>query len=114
LKPDVETTIFRIVQESLTNVARHAAARSVFVQMDFGDDGVRLSVKDDGRGFDVARALAGRPGPEEDGRAAWGLLGIQERASLIGGAAEFVSTPGQGATVRVTIPQPFREEDNGS
>jgi signal transduction histidine kinase len=113
LKPDVETTIFRIVQEALTNVARHAAAHRVLVQVDFGDDGVRLSVQDDGRGFDVARALAGSSGPEMDGRAAWGLLGIQERAALVGGAAEFVSTPGQGTTVRVVVPQPFREADNG-
>jgi signal transduction histidine kinase len=112
LKPDVETTIFRIVQEALTNVARHAAARNVFVQMDFGDEGVRLSVKDDGRGFDVARASADHPSPGEDGRAAWGLLGIQERASLVDGAAEFISAPDQGTTVRVYIPQPFREEDN--
>jgi signal transduction histidine kinase len=114
LKPDVETTIFRIVQESLTNVARHAAARSVLVQMGFNDHGVQLSVQDDGHGFDVARALAGHPGSGEDGRAAWGLFGIQERASLVDGAAEFISAPGHGTTVRVSIPQPFREEDNGS
>jgi signal transduction histidine kinase len=107
LKPDVETTIFRIVQESLTNVARHAAARSVLVQVSFGDD-VQLSIHDDGRGFDVGRALAG-----EDGRAAWGLLGIQERASLVGGAAELISAPNQGTTVRVAIPQPFKEGDHG-
>jgi signal transduction histidine kinase len=104
LKPEVETTIFRIVQESLTNVARHAAARSVLVQVVFGDEGVQISTHDDGRGFDVARALAG-----EDGRAAWGLLGIQERASLVGGVAELLSAPGQGTTVRVAIPQPFIE-----
>jgi len=64
-------------------------------------------VHDDGHGFDVARALAG-----EDGRAAWGLLGIQERASLVGGTAELVSAPGQGTTVRVSIPHPFKEVDN--
>jgi NarL family two-component system sensor histidine kinase LiaS len=67
-----------------------------------------LSVADDGRGFDVSTALAG-----EDGRAAWGLLGIQERASLVGGAAEIVSAPNQGTTVNITIPHPFREAENG-
>ena len=108
LKPEVETTIFRIAQESLTNVMRHAAARSVLVQVVFGDDGVDLSVHDDGQGFDVTRALAG-----DGGRAAWGLLGIQERASLVGGAAELLSTPGQGTTVSVSIPNPFKEVDNG-
>ena len=108
LKPEVETTVFRIVQESLTNVVRHAQARSVLVTIVFGDDGVHLSIQDDGRGFDVAQALAG-----EDGRAAWGLLGIQERASLVGGSAELVSAPDQGTTVRVSIPQPFKEVKNG-
>ncbi|MBP6015098.1 MAG: GAF domain-containing sensor histidine kinase [Candidatus Promineofilum sp.] len=108
LKSEVETTIFRIVQESLTNVVRHAQARSVLVQIVFGADGVEISVHDDGRGFDVARALAG-----EDGRAAWGLLGIQERAALVGGTADLVSAPDEGTIVRVSIPQPFREEHNG-
>jgi signal transduction histidine kinase len=108
LQSEVETTIFRIVQESLTNVVRHAAARSVLVQVVFGTEGIELSIQDDGRGFDVARALGG-----EDGRAAWGLLGIHERASLVGGTADLISTPGQGATVRVSIPRPFKEVENG-
>lgn len=107
LAPEVETTIFRIVQESLTNVVRHSAADSVQVQLQFGQSGVELSIRDDGRGFDVAQALAG-----EDGRAAWGLLGIQERASLIGGTAALDSAPGQGTTVRVSIPHPHEESDH--
>ncbi len=102
LRPEAETTIFRIVQESLTNVVRHAGARSVLVQLAFGEREVRLSVNDDGRGFDVDRALAGA-----EGRAAWGLLGIQERASLVGGTAEIVSRPDEGTTVRVSIPNPL-------
>jgi len=108
LRPEVETTVFRIVQESLTNVVRHAAAHSVLVQVVFGDDGLALSVHDDGQGFDVGRALAG-----EDGRAAWGLLGIHERAALVGGTAELVSAPGQGTTVRISVPHPFKEDENG-
>jgi len=108
LKPDIETTVFRIVQESLTNVVRHAAAGSVLVQIVFGERDVRLSIDDDGRGFDVAAALAG-----SDGRAAWGLLGIAERASLVGGTAEIQSRPGEGTTVRVAVPNPFREASDG-
>ena len=108
LRPEVETTVFRIVQESLTNVVRHAAAHSVLVQVVFGNDGLELSVHDDGQGFDVGRALAG-----EDGRAAWGLLGIHERAALVGGTAELLSAPGQGTTVHISVPQPFKEGDNG-
>ena len=107
LKPEVETTIFRIMQESLTNVMRHAAASSVLVEVTFNEAGVELAIRDDGRGFDVGRALAG-----EDGRAAWGLLGIHERASLVGGTAELLSGPGEGATVRVSIPQPFKEVEH--
>ena len=107
LKPEVETTIFRIVQESLTNVVRHAGARSVLVQVVFSEEGVELSIQDDGRGFDVGRALAG-----EDGRAAWGLLGIHERASLVGGTADLLSNPGEGTTVHVSIPHPFREVEH--
>jgi signal transduction histidine kinase len=105
LKPDIETTVFRIVQESLTNVARHAAASSVLVQVAFGERDVAMSIQDDGRGFDVAAALAGA-----DGRAAWGLLGIAERASLVGGTAEIDSRPGEGTTVRVLIPDPYKQE----
>jgi len=107
LEPEVETTVFRVVQESLTNVVRHAAAQSVLVRLAFEENGLDLSIQDDGRGFDVTQALAG-----EDGRAAWGLLGIQERASLVGGTAELRSTPGQGATVHLFIPHPFREANN--
>jgi signal transduction histidine kinase len=105
LKPDIETTIFRIVQESLTNVARHSGARSVLIQILFGAEDVVVSVQDDGRGFDVDQTFS----DQSEGRAAWGLFGILERASLVGGTAEILSRPGEGAIVRVTIPNPFRE-----
>jgi len=108
LKPDIETTVFRIVQESLTNVVRHARAGSVLIQVVFGERDVALSIHDDGRGFSVEQAMA-----RADGRAAWGLLGIHERASLVGGVAEIISQPGQGTTVRVRIPDPFREATDG-
>jgi len=107
LRPEVETTIFRIVQESLTNVIRHAQARTVAVHLIFEGSDVHLSVWDDGRGFDVDEALAGA-----GGRAAWGLLGIQERAALIGGTAAIVSRPGEGTTVTIFIPRPYKEEES--
>lgn len=105
LKPDIETTIYRIVQESLTNVARHSGAGSVLVQLSFGEEDIVLAVQDDGRGFDVEAALQDSP----QGRTAWGLLGIQERAALVGGTAEILSRPGEGVTIRVTVPHPYRE-----
>lgn len=94
-----ESTCYRIVQECLTNVQRHAQASSVEILVDLNDEGVVLEVRDDGVGFDVdamlARARAGT---------SLGLLGMQERAQLSGGAVEWVTSPGQGCVVRMAIP----------
>ena len=98
LPAEHETTLFRIVQEALTNVARHARASRVVVRLDSAPDRLRLSVEDDGQGFDVAGAMdraAGR---------GWGLLGMQERAALLGGVCEIDSQPGHGTRLVVTIP----------
>lgn len=99
LPPSVETACFRIVQEALTNVARHSQASAV--EIDLFDDGdvLVLSVYDNGCGFNVAemraRALAG---------GSLGVLGMQERAALLGGHLEIHSTPGQGCTLRLRCP----------
>lgn len=101
LPPETETVIFRIVQEALTNVARHAQAQSATVCLENQPDAVVVTVRDDGQGFDTD-AL----GHRGQVRSGWGLLGIQERARLLGGRCEIESTPGQGTTVRVSIPLP--------
>lgn len=88
------TAIFRIVQESLTNVLRHAAASSVEVRLARDADSIVLAIRDNGRGFDPATA----------GRDSFGLLGIRERALLLGAATAIDSAPGQGTTVAITIP----------
>lgn len=106
LKPEVETTVFRVAQESLTNVTRHAKAGRVEVDVTFGQDTVELIVRDNGCGFDPEAALATR----DAGRAAWGLMGIAERASLVGGASEISSRPGEGTTVRLTVPDPYPDQ----
>ena len=90
------TAIFRIVQESLTNVARHAAASEVTVCLAHVTDGIRLAVRDNGRGFDPATA----------GRDSFGLLGIRERALLLGATTAIDSAPGAGTMVSMAIPSP--------
>ena len=99
LAPEIETACFRIVQESLTNIARHAQAQRVEIALHRTGDALMLSVQDDGCGFDLAamrgRAVAG---------GSIGVLGMQERAELIGGQLDIESTPGQGSTVRLRCP----------
>jgi signal transduction histidine kinase len=95
LPPAVETTIFRIVQESLSNARKHASCPSVTISLDQPDaDRVRLVVHDDGIGFDPLRVPQDR----------FGLEGIRQRARLFGSEAEIASAPGQGTTIRVSLP----------
>jgi PAS domain S-box-containing protein len=105
LAPEIETACFRIVQESLTNIARHAQAQLVQIELHRTCDALMLCVRDDGCGFDLAamrgRAVAG---------GSIGVLGMQERAELIGGQLDIESTPGQGSTVRLRCPLRRRGE----
>lgn len=92
---DAQTTaVFRIVQESLTNVARHAQAGEVEVSLQRSGEGLELTVADDGRGFDT-RAVA---------NGSFGLLGIRERALALGGRVAVLSAPGSGTRVNIWIP----------
>jgi signal transduction histidine kinase len=99
LPPDVETTCYRIVQEAVTNVARHAGARRLRVEVRVADGALELLLQDDGRGFDVEAARA---------RAAlgdsFGLVSMEERVSLAGGVLRVDSAPGRGTTLRVRLP----------
>jgi PAS domain S-box-containing protein len=99
LSTDVTTCSFRVVQEALTNVVRHAAARNVVVELIFADRELRVVVRDDGRGFDVpaARQLAARG-------LSLGLLSMQERVTLVGGHLVIDSTPGEGTTIDARVP----------
>jgi hemerythrin-like metal-binding protein len=103
LTPELETACFRIVQEALTNVVRHADAHKVEIQLSQDADTLQLSVEDDGCGFDPAveckRALAG---------GSMGVLGMQERAVLIGGRLDVLSTPGHGSRVSLRCPLRMR------
>jgi PAS domain S-box-containing protein len=90
------TALFRICQEALTNVVRHAAASRVQVELREDDGRLELSVADDGRGM----ALDGKPGIG----VSLGMLGMRERAAALGGEVRFTSAPGRGTTVTVRLP----------
>jgi two-component system, NarL family, sensor kinase len=94
LPPRVEVALYRICQEALANVARHAGARSVDVRLVATPEQVRLVVEDDGRGFDASET----PGERH------GLVGMNERARMLGGSFEVRSSPGAGTRVEVTVP----------
>ena len=94
LPPHVETTLYRVAQEALTNVLKHAGAASVSVILEHRQGEARLVVEDDGRGFDMASAPTGR----------LGLLGMRERLTLAAGTLEVESRPGAGTTIVARIP----------
>jgi signal transduction histidine kinase len=99
LPPAVETTCFRVVQEALTNVIRHAHALRVAVAAGAARGAVELTVRDDGAGFDVAEARKRAARGESQG-----LLGMQERVALASGELRVESAPGSGTTIRARIP----------
>ena len=98
LPPEYETVLFRIIQEALTNIAKHANASKAVVRLEKYLAQVCVTIEDDGRGFDLEEAL------RSDSRTGWGLLGIQERAWLLGGQYEIDSKPGRGTRIRVIVP----------
>ena len=99
LPPEVETALYRMIQESLTNTAKHAHATHVWVTLT--EDGLllRATIRDNGRGFDAVGMM--RRHWQERGL---GLAGMQERAALLDGTVEFESEPGAGTLITVTIP----------
>jgi signal transduction histidine kinase len=107
LPSEVETTLYRITQEALVNVARHAQADSVSVLLEHRRNSLILIVEDNGRGFDVNHVMSSHP------REKLGLYGMRERASLLGGTLTIESTPGMGTTVFVEIPLDREEKDDG-
>lgn len=96
LDEDSAITLFRIVQESLTNIVRHAAATRVVIAIRRAGDGLRLVVEDNGKGFDQARVDRVRQ---------FGLLGMAERVAALGGDLDLDSAPGKGTRVVVTLPR---------
>ena len=94
LTPEIETTLYRMVQEALTNVAKHAGATSVSILLTRTPSSVRLVIEDDGEGFD--------PGTARDG--GLGLPGMRERVALLDGRLRIESAPGKGTTLAAEVP----------
>jgi len=94
LPRETETVIYRIAQESLTNVARHSGVQTAVVEVTVVGDNVTVEVRDDGSGFDASLAIG-----------SLGLTGMHERAALVGGTLHIVSSPGAGTTVRLETPR---------
>jgi two-component system sensor histidine kinase UhpB len=96
---DIELVLYRIAQEALTNVAKHARARTIWIDMERSDSDVTLSVRDDGTGFDPSAATG-----HDDRGLGLGLFGMEERAALVGGRLRVWSAPGQGTEIFAYVP----------
>ena len=104
--PEVETNLYRIAQETLNNVYKHANAKQVEVVLDKRDDVIVLIIEDDGIGFEIEDKLNRSKGI--------GLIGMKERAALIGGTLEIESAPEKGTTIYVRVPVSFLEEESSN
>lgn len=101
---DLETACFRVAQESLTNISRHAKAKNVIVELRITDSGIFLTIHDDGIGFDVDN-----PFNDVIHGMTFGLLSMQERVNLLGGDLEITSMIGKGTTIKARLPFKLRE-----
>lgn len=103
---EVETTLYRIAQEALTNIHKHAQASFVGIILNRTQAGVSLIVEDDGAGFDIEATVSAPPAERR-----LGLLGMRERVALVGGTIQIESAPGAGTTIVVNLP--LNTKENG-
>jgi signal transduction histidine kinase len=99
LSPELQITLFRIIQESVMNIARHSQAENVFMNISTKDHKFTMTIEDDGVGFDTASAFE----PLHTGRGL-GVLGMRERAVQVNGIVEICSRPGEGTIIQCTVP----------
>ncbi len=99
LPSTISTSLFRIVQEALTNIVKHSQASHAWIRLWRADGIVNLEIEDNGVGFDPQRQFS-------QGGSAWGLLGMEERTTLLGGDFRLRSVPGDGANISVRVPCP--------
>lgn len=109
IDPVVETALFRIIQEAVNNIVKHARASHARIRLEMKDDMITATVEDDGQGFDIEATFESRVGKK-----ALGLLGIKERVILLGGSFDISSGPGKGTQLAVRIPlaAPVTGNDN--
>ncbi|GAB2809107.1 hypothetical protein GCM10027043_05380 [Ferruginibacter profundus] len=98
LRPEHEIILFRMCQELLNNIIKHAAAKNIFVQLDFNPGAYHLTITDDGKGFDIDGVQHNNPEKNSTG-----LLNIKSRAKLINAIVEVSSSPGKGTTTSITV-----------
>lgn len=106
LPAELETLIFRVVQEALTNALKHSGATAARVEVERADGALVTRVSDAGAGFDPAAALAPAGGGRESG---YGLRGMRDRVELFGGRLAVRSAPGEGTVIELELPTPARE-----
>lgn len=99
LPPQVETSLFRVVQEAITNIVKHAEAHNVLLSVEFKDSAIAIEVEDDGKGFDMEAV-----GLQMDKAPGLGLLGMKERVTLLGGEFHIESQPGSGTRIDIEVP----------
>lgn len=99
LSPQVEIALFRVVQEALNNILKHARAFTASINLNFQKESLRVRIEDDGLGFNIQEVNS--PGKPARGL---GLLGMKERVDLIQGTLDIKSIPGQGTWVTVKVP----------
>jgi signal transduction histidine kinase len=111
LSPEIETALYRVIQEAINNIARHAAARNVEIGLFLNDGFASVSITDDGIGFDLAELSLGTIKYLEnedfqlsENTRGLGLLGMQERIELLGGDLEIISIPSSGTQINITVP----------
>ncbi len=107
LPSPVEIALYRVVQEALRNATKHARATRVDVRLVVETDGIRCSIRDDGRGFDLAAVL------DRKGERGLGLIGMRERLTALGGELRIDSAPGRGTEIQITLPLGDNDVDTG-
>ena len=111
LSPEIKTALYRVVQEAINNIARHAAARNVEILLELGEEMAKVSIRDDGIGFDLAElnTTAIKDFEEmdptlSDNTRGLGIIGMQERIELLGGELDIITAPGNGAQIHIRVP----------
>ena len=109
LEKHVEVTLFRIIQEGLNNIHRHAGVSEGRLRLLFSSNDLSILISDEGRGFDMAETEEMRKSGTGNGH--FGILGMEERAKLIGASLNVISNPGEGTKIHVKLPYPKLEKD---
>ena len=108
LPPQIETAFYRIVQEALNNISKHAEANQVEISLEQRDSMIYASIIDNGKGFDLDKVL--HPDSPERG---FGIIGMQERISLLGGKIDIESRPGFGTRIHIEVPNQKGSSSDG-